>query len=89
MHQPHPENQMGPLQATPYGKLRGKGGRTSKETPLVCRAPDGRPSHGNSCWRHFADTECCQGKGPLVGLLLPFLKGEHQNILKVEKALRG
>lgn len=28
------------------------------------------------CWRRWADTECCQGKGPLVGPFLPFLTGE-------------
>lgn len=34
-------------------------------------------------------TECCQGKGPLVGLLLPFLTGENQNTLKAGEALKG
>ena len=67
----------------------GRGDRASKETSPLCQAPDGGPSHGNACWRRFADTECCQGKGPLVGLLLPFLTGENRKTLKVGKALKG
>lgn len=84
-----PKNQTGPLQASPYTELMGKGGRGLQRNFPLCQAPDGGPSTGNACWRRFADTECCQGKGPLVGLLLPFLTGEKPNTLKVGKALKG
>lgn len=84
-----PKNQTGPLQAAPYAELMGKGWQGLKGN---------FPSLPSSRWRTFprkclleafADTECCQGKGPLVGLLLPFLTGENQNTLKVGKALKG
>lgn len=58
-------------------ELKGKGGRTSKKIPPLCQAPDGRPSQRNASWRCFADPECCQGKGSLLGLLLLFLTEEH------------
>lgn len=88
IHQPRPYKHPGPRQAAPHGELKEQGGRTSKEIPPLCQAPDGRPSHGKTCWRHCADSEWCQGKGPLVGLLLPLPTAENK-AEKVARDLKG
>lgn len=67
----------------------GKHGRRSKEIPPLCQAPDGRPSHGNTCWRRQTDTECCQGQNPLVGPLFAFLMGEHRLRIVLVEGFHG
>lgn len=74
-----PEVRLG-LSSCPLCRAEGKGWKKLRGNFPCLPSCRWKTFPRKACWRHCADRECCQGRGPLLWLLLAFLVAEGERL---------